>query len=198
MSNKSYLCRRCVREGCLICSSCKHFGNPSSIGDYFMEKQRRGKPIVITTDSAFDEPRYMINDVEMTREAYKMMVNDLYGYKGEHAAKPYAGPYKIQKVIFNDPATIVFWPDGSKTVVKCQVGDVYDPEKGLAMAIVKKVYGNKGSYCNEIKKWTDKYYTSKADSLSQTSFIKPDLEPFNLEKSSEAFRKLVEGLNNKH
>ena len=59
----------------------------------------------------------------------------------------------IDKVIFNDPATIVFWADGSKTVVKCQNGDVYDPEKGLAMAIVKKALGNQGNYCNEIKKW---------------------------------------------
>ena len=25
----------------------------------------------------------------------------------------------IRKVIFNDPATIVLWSDGSKTVVKC-------------------------------------------------------------------------------
>lgn len=59
----------------------------------------------------------------------------------------------IVKVIFNDPATIVFWDDGSKTIVKCQEGDVYDPEKGLAMAICKKTLGNQGNYCNELKKW---------------------------------------------
>lgn len=59
----------------------------------------------------------------------------------------------IKKVIFNDPATIVLWTDESKTVVKCQDGDIYDPEKGLAMAISKKALGNKGNYCNEFKKW---------------------------------------------
>mgnify|MGYP003431982521 CR=1 FL=1 len=59
----------------------------------------------------------------------------------------------IKKVIFNYPATIVIWQDGSKTVVKCQDGDIYDPEKGLAMAISKKALGNKGNYCNEFKKW---------------------------------------------
>ena len=59
----------------------------------------------------------------------------------------------IKKVIFNEPATIVFWEDGSKTVVKCQDGDIYDQEKGLAMAISKKALGNKGNYCNEFKKW---------------------------------------------
>ena len=59
----------------------------------------------------------------------------------------------IKKVIFNYPATIVLWSDGSKTVVKCQDGDIYDPEKGLAMAISKKALGNKGNYCSEFKKW---------------------------------------------
>ena len=59
----------------------------------------------------------------------------------------------IKKVIFNYPATIVLWYDGSKTVVKCQDGDIYDPEKGLAIAISKKALGNKGNYCNEFKKW---------------------------------------------
>lgn len=61
----------------------------------------------------------------------------------------------IKNVIFNPPATIVMWSDGTKTVVKCENED-YDPEKGLAMAISKKALGNKGSYFNEIKKWTDK------------------------------------------
>lgn len=62
----------------------------------------------------------------------------------------------IKNVIFNDPATIVFWQDGTKTVVKCQDGDKFDPEKGLAMAITKKVYGNQGNYCNQLKKWLPK------------------------------------------
>ena len=63
--------------------------------------------------------------------------------------------FEIKDVIFNDPATIVFWKDGSKTVVKCKGKDTFDPEKGLAMAIVKKVFGNKGNYYNHIKKWIE-------------------------------------------
>ena len=61
---------------------------------------------------------------------------------------------KIKKVIFNPPATVVLWADGTKTVVKAQNNEAFDSEKGLAMAVVKKFYGNKGSYFNEIKKWT--------------------------------------------
>ena len=62
---------------------------------------------------------------------------------------------EIKNVIFNYPATVVLWKDGSKTVVKCD-GDVYDAEKGLAMCIAKKALGNKGDYYDEIKKWLPK------------------------------------------
>ncbi len=64
---------------------------------------------------------------------------------------------EIKKVIFNDPATIVFWTDNSKTVVKCGERDTYDPEKGLAMCIVKRYLSNKGNYYNKLRKWLDTY-----------------------------------------
>lgn len=60
---------------------------------------------------------------------------------------------EIKDVIFNEPATIILWADGTKTVVKCQEGEGYDPEKGMAMAISKKALGNKGNYCEVFKKW---------------------------------------------
>ena len=41
-------------------------------------------------------------------------------------------------VIFNNPATIVYWNDGTKTVVKCQPGDVFSAEAGLTTAMLKK------------------------------------------------------------
>lgn len=62
----------------------------------------------------------------------------------------------LKKVIFNDPATIAFWSDGTKTIVKAQPGDIFDPEKGLAMVIAKKACGNKGNYYNGFKKWLPK------------------------------------------
>lgn len=65
---------------------------------------------------------------------------------------PY-GHLQIKKVVFNAPATIVFWEDGTKTVVKCSENEPYDPEKGLMAAITKKALGNQGNYYNAIKKW---------------------------------------------
>lgn len=60
---------------------------------------------------------------------------------------------EIRKVIFHDPATIIIWADGSKSIVKCTENDKYDPEKGFAMAIAKKALGNKGNYYNIFKEY---------------------------------------------
>ena len=60
---------------------------------------------------------------------------------------------KIKDVIFSDPATVVFWDDNTKTVVKTRGGEKYDKEKGLAMAIIKKIAGNTSNYYNIFKEW---------------------------------------------
>lgn len=67
--------------------------------------------------------------------------------------KPGDIPHNIvyEKIIFNKPATIVIWKDGTKTVVKCQKNDVYDPEKGLALCFMKKALGNHGNFNNILK-----------------------------------------------
>lgn len=65
---------------------------------------------------------------------------------------------QIKDVIFNNPATIVLWKDGTKTVVKCQDEDVYNPETGLAMCIIKKMCGNKGNYNDVFNEWLPKVY----------------------------------------
>lgn len=59
---------------------------------------------------------------------------------------------EVKKVIFNDPATIIYWKDGTKTVVKCQKGDYFDLEKGFAMAFLKKCWGNKGNFNDKLRK----------------------------------------------
>ncbi len=48
----------------------------------------------------------------------------------------------IERVLYNYPATIVFWSDHTKTVVKCKQGEFFDHQTGLAMAILKKIYGS--------------------------------------------------------
>ena len=90
---------------------------------------------------------------------------------------------EIKNVKFNGPATIVFWEDGTKTVVKCQDGDDYSEEVGLAMCIVKKVFGNKSKYNDIFKKWCPSYdtETDTDDCLSEAykQFRNHVLKTFN-------------------
>lgn len=97
--------------------------------------------------------QYCVNDVNCINEIYS---------RREH---------EIKKVIFNEPATIVFWADGTKTVVKCSKDDIFDPEKGLAMVIAKKFFGNENGYSKNIKKWVDTYEDKDADTNINTGAI---------------------------
>ena len=95
---------------------------------------------------------------------------------------PVTNSVEIKNVIFNPPATIVFWADGTKTVVKTQVDDEFDPEKGLAMAISKKALGNQGNYYNQFKKWTEKYEAPDViwDGVSVKEMLKNFKEAFGI------------------
>lgn len=77
----------------------------------------------------------------------------------------------IRKVIFNDPATIVLWSDGTKTVVKCGPDDIFDKEKGLAMAIAKKMAGNDSRFHKVFKKWCKPDETNE-DTLAYAKALK--------------------------
>lgn len=48
----------------------------------------------------------------------------------------------IKKLIFNPPATIVLWEDGTKTVVKARKGTEFNPYYGFTAAVTKKVFGS--------------------------------------------------------
>lgn len=69
----------------------------------------------------------------------------------------------ITRVIFNPPATIVFWSDKSKTVAKCSEKDIFNPEVGLAMAILKRSFG--ADYYQMLRSWIpeDAYPTEKKE-----------------------------------
>lgn len=48
----------------------------------------------------------------------------------------------IEQVIFNEPATIVTFKDGTKVCVKACANDTFSKETGLIYAIVKRLYAN--------------------------------------------------------
>lgn len=62
----------------------------------------------------------------------------------------------IRKVIFNDPATIVIWDDGEKTVVKTN-DEEFSKEHGLAMAITKRYFGSRSQFLKAVENGCDKH-----------------------------------------
>lgn len=79
---------------------------------------------------------------------------------GEYAALNFLvskimGTIKPNKVIFHNPATIVYWNDGTKTVVKCDERDTYSKEAGLALCYMKKMLGSSRVFNDVLKEWTD-------------------------------------------
>lgn len=93
----------------------------------------------------------------------------LIGYKGRYAAKAYQlmqleSPVKhaleetkrheesilkkhgIEKIIYNKPATIVYFNDGDKQVVKTSPNDAFNHIDGVLMCIIKKACSSEEIY----------------------------------------------------
>lgn len=103
-------------------------------------------------DRTLPTPGYYVDYDEVRRT-----FNNMY-YKTKIVTKNYPTCTdelpEIKNVIFNDPATIVFWSDGTKTVVKCMEGKEFNTWDGLAMAICKKLFGK--SFKRTFRKWCGK------------------------------------------
>ena len=66
-----------------------------------------------------------------------------------HPIAIHGGKYKARRVVFNPPATVVLWEDGTKTVVKCDERDGYDAMTGVALCYMKKALGNTSRELNK-------------------------------------------------
>ena len=138
--------------------------------------------------------QYLRNDVDALYDCY---IKSLSANK-ETDERRYYMHYDIRscikKVKFNPPATIVFWTDNTKTVVKCN-GEDYDPEKGLAMCISKKMLGDRGNYYEVFKKWLPKEEDAESNlpKIAKTTIeFKDTKEEPKHNPIEEAYKKLVE------
>ena len=145
---------------------------------------KNGTKIPVTIDyigtTADTFPKFEGHITGTAKVFYCNILNSTYGIGSSYIPE-------IKNVIFNNPATIVFWDDGTKTVVKCQDGDEFDTEKGLSMAIVKKAYGNKGNYCNKMKKWLPK--EEQVDTNRSIFVPKEFTFTADIDKLSKSFKK---------
>ena len=61
---------------------------------------------------------------------------------GEWGQKPSYNCPELDKIMFSGNRTIVFWKDGTKTVVKCGKGEEFDEYSGFVAAFAKKAFGS--------------------------------------------------------
>lgn len=90
---------------------------------------------------------------------------------------------EIKKVIHNNPATIVLWGDGTKTVVTCQEEDRhrYSERVGFLMCIAKKFFGNTSAFNDILKEHSsDDIPDIKLPKLDDIAIDKKDVRSINI------------------
>lgn len=85
-------------------------------------------------------PRGFVDDIEIELMGYMEKIIDTVKVNQSMEAR---------RVIYNGPATIVLWADGTKTVVKCDPEDEQNQMLGLALCYMKKALGNSSRKFND-------------------------------------------------
>lgn len=134
-------------------------------------------------------PKSREYDAEELKLWYKSMVNGLYGPSDKEEEIMLKKNYTVKKILFNPPATIVFWEDGSKTVVKCSQYDEYSPYFGFLASLAKKIYGNPSRVRKIVDKWAP-----KEEESSSLSDIAKTFEDYA--KSIQSFAEILKGEDN--
>lgn len=142
-------------------------------------------------DYSTTEPLIVFNNKVMTLTEFNAFIKDSNETKSkeeknmgpkdttfaEFCRKIYWGtitPIKPTKILVQGTATIIWWSDGTKTVVKCQKGDKMDPEKGIAMCVMKKFMGTNETHSNYL------------------DFAKPAIEVYEKQQAAEKAKKKAE------
>lgn len=74
----------------------------------------------------------------MKRSNYQTMLHP-YGHYFKESSYKAPSP---KKIIRNGPVTVVFWDDGTKTLVRRNADSPDDPYVAFCAALAKKIYGN--------------------------------------------------------
>jgi len=97
--------------------------------------------------SSTDLTNKIDNEITLTLPEFQITVKD---------------QYKISRIIQNGPATIVFFGDGKKIVVKQSDDTEYNLYDAISAAIAIKVYGTNSAFKRAIERHTDEYLNAKA------------------------------------
>lgn len=104
----------------------RHFGRVGTVCKYFAKDRKVGVMFEGVKNQASKDGVFWFQDDNLT--PYKEPSTTLTGVD-------------VKNVIFSSNKTIVLWADGTKTVVACGEGDVFDPYAGFCAAVTKKMFG---------------------------------------------------------
>lgn len=115
-----------------------------------------------------DDPKEM-KEIRDIFRSHERLVRDNMNAMWEFKWKRRASHPPIKDVIFNPPATVVYWGDGEKTVVKAALDDEYDPAMGFMMCVAKKTLGDRyGWFMRNMRK---KYEYQMEEKRKKTEHI---------------------------
>ena len=126
---------------CVICSD--------AVGNY---RVYAGKFPPEPCEAFISPKRFYMHETPLSTERTEVVYSFLGDLSNRDRRPDMADMPGIDRVIFHDPATVVYWDDGTKTVVRaCQTGKKKDRDKfredyGLAMAIAKRYFGSRATF----------------------------------------------------
>lgn len=89
---------------------------------------------------------------------------------------------QITKIVSNEPNTIIYFNDGTKTTVKCEDGSEFDPETGVYMALLKKAYGSKNlQHIFKLIKAATSETTSDISPVPEDELVPEGMETVNID-----------------
>ncbi len=106
--------------------------------------------------------RYPVGSYQDALEDAKKRLNSMYGIGHSILPTVLRSDFarflnEVKDIKFSGRATIVFWKDGTKTVVKCQEGEHYDPKDGIEYALFKKIAGGTSNQASKMAKKYDEW-----------------------------------------
>jgi len=85
---------------------------------------------------------------------------------------PPENQYVPKQITYSGKTTIVFWQDGTKTIVKCAENEEFVPEIGVAEAIAEKIFGSRNQFLKAVRRG----YRQPATQDEKQQFLKEKAE----------------------
>lgn len=121
----------------------------------------KGKKYWIITDRGYINPLTVVEITTLKSAMYLSRFKTIVSAEPVDKRDLVSFSYKtskvsIKNVYFNEEkrTTVVVWSDGIKTKLKCAPDDIFDKEKAIALAFMKRFYDNGGKFNDILKKYT--------------------------------------------